>query len=107
MEDTWWGLEVYALAFGLMCCCCICCYLQKTKCCGILEDKYDNSYGGYQRQTYNGYSSVSQERHEKHHGHHQARYKKAAYGDHNDEQDLEMGVDEEDISDVAEMLHEE
>eukprot|EP00483_Globobulimina_turgida_P009517 UN09536 len=56
VADTFWGLEIYSIAFMLLCCCCISCYMQKTKCCGycVKKDKtfaYSEyrSQGGFKR----------------------------------------------------------
>ena len=48
IADTFWGMEVYSIAFVILLCCCLVCYLQKTKCCGYLKPaKQEFGYAAY------------------------------------------------------------
>lgn len=54
IADTFWGLEVYSIAFGVLLCCCIGCWCQKTQCCGYLapaKPAHDYGYAAYGNQN--------------------------------------------------------
>eukprot|EP01084_Bolivina_argentea_P304874 526610_1 len=84
IADTFWGLEIYTVAFMVLCCCCISCYCYKTKCCGYFKTKDGTESFGYARYA------------------HQGGFNKV-FGNVDDE-DVEMGKCEPNISDEAEML---
>merc|ERR1712228_715616 len=82
IADTFFGLEVYSIAFGVLCCLCVCCWAQKTKCCGLLSTGKESEH----RFEYAAYHS-------------QGGFKKV-FGNVEEEDlenDVEMGVDQEEI----------
>ena len=82
IADTFWGLEIYSVAFGVLCCLCVCCWAQKTKCCGLLRSGKDDE----DRFEYSAYHS-------------QGGFKKV-FGNVEEEElenDVEMGVDQQEV----------
>ncbi len=84
VADTFWGLEIYSIAFMVLCCCCVGCDLQKTKCCGYFAKK-DKTF------HYSEYHS-------------QGGFKRVFGNVDDDGDDIEMGVEQND-SDEVRALH--
>merc|ERR1712130_506970 len=71
IADTYWGMEVYLVAFSCFCC------MQKTKCCGFWkgQKREKNGFG------YNGYAEYRQ----------QDGFKRVFGNVDDEEKDVEMG----------------
>merc|ERR1712173_40890 len=83
IEDAVWGLEIYSIAFGVLCCLCVCCWAQKTKCCGLLQSSKAAADETFQYAAY----------------HQQGGFKKV-FGNVEEEDladDVEMGVDQDEV----------
>merc|ERR1719242_687842 len=97
IADTFWGLEVYSVAFVVLLCLCCGCYMVRNDCCGYLEmeslglgaKKVSDVDGAF------GYAKYSQ-----------PIGFKAQFGNAYDDKDVEMGrsIDQE-HSDEQECLH--
>ena len=91
IADAFWGLEVYSVAFGVLCCLCILCACQRCDLCGSVraaEAEKAFAYAPYSGHPANGHGGF-----------------KRVFGADDHEEDPEMGRSLGNHSDEEERLY--